>query len=217
MKTDVRIRGATPAELLRMLGDRNCVTGGLSSQPMPHHLSHGRRFEPGPLARGIAADLGQAVQRGQEGGLAKAHEHRKFKSSGQGPRRTFDGLEGLKCLDLAPVPSRLAVSAVPWTVHQGRWRSRSESACARPSARRPGTDGPEVGFRTRLQAGSKVTVQRVIKTNRMFDPSMSYEVLLEGTQLPKAIPIRLDLFHGNEGEGAMQLNPKLYRSLRSAS
>lgn len=81
----------------------------------------------------------------------------------------------------------------------------------------PGIDGPEVGFRTRLPVGSKVTVQRVIKTNRMFDPSMSYEVLLEGTQLPKAIPIRLDLFRGNEGAGAMQLNPKLYRSLRSAS
>ncbi len=81
----------------------------------------------------------------------------------------------------------------------------------------PGIDGPEVGFRTRLQIGSKVTVQKVIKTNRMFDPSMSYEVLLEGTELPRAIPIRLDLFRGNEGEGAMQLNPKLYRSLRSAS
>lgn len=81
----------------------------------------------------------------------------------------------------------------------------------------PGIDGPEVGFRTRLQVGSKVTVQRVMKTNRMFDPSMSYEVLLEGTQLPKALPVRLDLFRGNEGEGAMQLNPKLYRSLGSAS
>jgi hypothetical protein len=81
----------------------------------------------------------------------------------------------------------------------------------------PGIEGPEVGFRTRLQVGSKVTVQRAMKTNRMFDPSMSYEVLLEGTQLPNVAPVRLDLFRGNEGEGAMQLNPKLYRTLRSAS
>ena len=34
-----------------------------------------------------------------------------------------DGLDGLKRLDLAPVPSPQAVSAGPWTVHQGRWRS----------------------------------------------------------------------------------------------
>jgi hypothetical protein len=81
----------------------------------------------------------------------------------------------------------------------------------------PGIDGPEVGFRTRLLIGSKVTVLRVVKTNRMFDPAMSYEVLLQGTQLPKAVPIRLDLFRGNQGEGAMQLNPQLYRELSSAS
>ncbi len=44
--------------------------------------------------------------------------HRKFKGPGQGPRprRAFDGL---KCLDWTPVPSRRAVAAVPWTVHQG--------------------------------------------------------------------------------------------------
>lgn len=77
----------------------------------------------------------------------------------------------------------------------------------------PGIEGPEVGFRTRLHAGSTVTVQRVIKTNGMFDPSMSYEVLLEGTHLPSPAPVRLDLFRGNEGESGMQLNPKLYRSV----
>lgn len=46
--------------------------------------------------------------------------HRKLKGPGQGPRRAFDGL---KCLDLAPVPSRPAVSAGPWIVHPVRWRS----------------------------------------------------------------------------------------------
>lgn len=80
----------------------------------------------------------------------------------------------------------------------------------------PGIDGPEVAFRTRLHVGSKLTVTRVIWTNRPFDRSMSYEVLLEGTQLPQAVPVRLDLFRGNDGDDAMQPNPKLYRRLRSA-
>lgn len=81
----------------------------------------------------------------------------------------------------------------------------------------PGIEGPEVGFRIPLQAGSKLTVQKVIKTNRMFDPNMSFEMLLEGTQLPTAASVRVDLFRGNEGQGGTQLNPKLYRSLSTAN
>ena len=81
----------------------------------------------------------------------------------------------------------------------------------------PGIEGPEVGFRVRMQVGSKMTVQKVIKSNRVFDPNMSYEVQLEGTQLPTPAPVRLELFRGNEGEGRMQLNPKLYRSLRAVN
>lgn len=77
----------------------------------------------------------------------------------------------------------------------------------------PGIEGPEVGFRIQLQMGSKLTVQKVIETNRVFDPNMSYEILLEGTQLPTTTPVRLDLFRGNEGESPLQLNPKLYRNL----
>ena len=38
----------------------------------------------------------------------------------------------------------------------------------------PGIEGPEVGFRIPLQVGSKLTVQKVIKTGRVFDPNMSY-------------------------------------------
>lgn len=81
----------------------------------------------------------------------------------------------------------------------------------------PGIEGPEVGFRIPLQVGSKLIVQKVIKTNRMFDPNMSYEVRLEGTQLPTSALVRLDLFRGNEGESPMKLNPKLYRGLNTAN
>lgn len=81
----------------------------------------------------------------------------------------------------------------------------------------PGIEGLEVGFRIPLQAGSKLIVQKVIKTNRVFDPNMSYEVQLEGTQLPTGALVRLDLFRGNEGERPMELNAKLYRSLNTAN
>jgi len=77
--------------------------------PTPSHfdpidLDRSRNVYPAQIARKPAPMLG----------------HRKFKGPGQGPRRAFDGL---KCLDLAPAPSRRAVSAGPWIVHQVRWRS----------------------------------------------------------------------------------------------
>jgi hypothetical protein len=76
----------------------------------------------------------------------------------------------------------------------------------------PGFQGTQVGFRTRLPVGTKITVLRVIKTNR-FGPPMSYEVKLEGAQFPPVTRIKLDLMNGNEGKDEMQLNPKLYRRL----
>ena len=81
----------------------------------------------------------------------------------------------------------------------------------------PGISGPEVGYRIPLKLGSKVTIRKVIETNRAFDPNMSYEVLLEGTQLPTAVPVRIDLFRGNQGDSPMELNPKLYRSLKASN
>ena len=52
--------------------------------------------------------------------MIRPQGHRKFKGPGQRPRRAFDGL---RRLDLAPVPSPRAVLAGPCTAHQGRWRS----------------------------------------------------------------------------------------------
>jgi hypothetical protein len=59
--------------------------------------------------------------------------HRKFKGPGQRPRRAFDGL---RRLDLAPVPSPRAVLAGPCTAHQGRWRS-SPQGCPAPDGVAP--------------------------------------------------------------------------------
>lgn len=77
----------------------------------------------------------------------------------------------------------------------------------------PGIGGPEVGFRIPVVAGSKVTVTKVLKTNRLLDPDMTFEIGLAGTKLPAEMPIRIDLFRGNEGDSALQLNPGIYRKL----
>lgn len=77
----------------------------------------------------------------------------------------------------------------------------------------PGIAGPEVGFRAPVVAGSQVLITKVLKTNRWPDPAMTLEIKLEGTKLPADVPTRIDLFRGNEGSGALQLNPTIYRKM----
>ncbi|WP_306394192.1 hypothetical protein [Telluria beijingensis] len=77
----------------------------------------------------------------------------------------------------------------------------------------PGVDGPEVDFRMPVPMGATVTVLKVMRTNRLFDPEMTFIVALEGAALPVNAPVRIDLFRGNEGEGRLQLNPAIYRRL----
>jgi hypothetical protein len=42
---------------------------------------------------------------------------------------------------------------------------------------------------------------------------MTLEVALAGTRLPVDTQIIIDLFRGNEGPGAVQLNPRIYRRI----
>lgn len=77
----------------------------------------------------------------------------------------------------------------------------------------PGIEGSEVGFRTPVRVGSRITVLKVLKTNRVLDPDMDFVVRLEGTELPTEAIIRIELFRGNEGTGFLQLNPAIYRKL----
>jgi hypothetical protein len=77
----------------------------------------------------------------------------------------------------------------------------------------PGIAGSEVGFRIRLAPGSTITVRKVLKSNRWPDPDMTLEVALAGTRLPVDTQIIIDLFRGNEGPGAVQLNPRIYRRI----
>lgn len=79
----------------------------------------------------------------------------------------------------------------------------------------PGIEGPEVGFKVPIRTGSTITVVKVLRTNRVFDPTMSFVVKLEGTGMPVNVPTRIELFRGNGGAGFLQLNPAIYRQLPS--
>jgi hypothetical protein len=79
----------------------------------------------------------------------------------------------------------------------------------------PGIAGPEVEFSVPLEPGSRVTILKVLRSNRFPDPDMTFEVRLEGTRMPVDVPVRVDLFRGNEGAGPVGLNPKIYRKARA--
>jgi hypothetical protein len=75
----------------------------------------------------------------------------------------------------------------------------------------PGIDGPEVGFRLPIAIGSTVTVNSVYESNRIFDPSISLGVKLNGAAMPKGLPIRIDLMRGIQGTDKLSLNPALFQ------
>lgn len=77
----------------------------------------------------------------------------------------------------------------------------------------PGIAGSEVGFRVLVTPGTKITVVKIFKTNLWIDSNILLIVRLEGMQMPSNVVTRIELFRGNEGEGFLQLNPKLYRRL----
>ena len=79
----------------------------------------------------------------------------------------------------------------------------------------PGIEGYEVDFRLPITPGSIITVVQVLDSNRWPDPSLTFAIELQGTKMPVEVPIRIDLFRGNEGQGRAQLNPDIYRQINS--
>jgi len=74
--------------------------------------------------------------------------------------------------------------------------------------------GPEVAFRQSISKGQVITV---LSAWRRFIPMQNgvyYLVEVVNSPLPEGIPVRLELFRGNEGAGA-DLNPAVYRKLAS--
>lgn len=77
----------------------------------------------------------------------------------------------------------------------------------------PGIKGAEVGLRAPVPIGSTLTVLRIYETNRIFDGSITFEVMLTGVDLPPNVPIRVDLMRGNKGAADLGLNPKIFRRI----
>lgn len=78
----------------------------------------------------------------------------------------------------------------------------------------PGIEGSEVGFKVPVQLGSRVTILKVLRTNRILDPNMDYVVKLNGTKMPAEATVRIELFRGNQGGGYLELNPAIYRRIK---
>jgi len=78
----------------------------------------------------------------------------------------------------------------------------------------PGFSGPEVGFRTLVPNGTRFKILKVLKTNRVFDPPYSLEIEFQNFGQSWGLPVRIDLMQGNEINGAVQLNPQIYRELQ---
>ncbi|MEO7496844.1 MAG: hypothetical protein ABIT83_07330 [Massilia sp.] len=77
----------------------------------------------------------------------------------------------------------------------------------------PGIEGSEVGFEIPVAIGTRITVLRVIRTNRVFDPPLTLVVDMKGTNLPIDTKVKIQLFRGNEGKGEIGLNTNIYRPL----
>ena len=76
----------------------------------------------------------------------------------------------------------------------------------------PGAAGPEYAFSRPVPKGQIITI---LSAWQQFIPFMSgvyYLVELEQSDLPQGVPVRLDLYRGNEGDG-VELNPAIYRKL----
>ena len=77
----------------------------------------------------------------------------------------------------------------------------------------PGITSYQVAFKTQVRLGSTITVLKVLKTSRLFDPGIDFVVRLDGTQMPAEAITIIEIFRGNEGKEPLQLNPAIYRKL----
>lgn len=81
----------------------------------------------------------------------------------------------------------------------------------------PGIGGNEVGFKIRLRSGSRITIVKVMETNRWLDCGVAFIVTVEGTSMPIAAMTRIEMNRGNESDGCLDLNPEIYRNVMTPS
>ena len=72
-----------------------------------------------------------------------------------------------------------------------------------------GIGGRDVAFRKHITKGQVIRILSAWRPSLWFDNGVYYLVSIDGSDLPPEIPIRLELFRGNEGVGA-EPNPAVY-------
>jgi hypothetical protein len=75
----------------------------------------------------------------------------------------------------------------------------------------PGMEGSEVEGVFVVPRGSKITIKKAYLSNRLIDNPITFEVSVHGAELPYDVPIRIDLFSGNENAAGDGLNPHIYK------
>jgi hypothetical protein len=75
-----------------------------------------------------------------------------------------------------------------------------------------GIGGPEVAFRRHIPKGQIIQILSAWRQPLLFDNGVYYRVAVRNSDLPSDVPTAVELFRGNEGEGA-ELNPSIYRKL----
>ena len=95
----------------------------------------------------------------------------------------------------------------------GIYESASDKTLARVTLMAgAGIGGPEIAFRRQVPKGRVFTLLSAWRKQLLFEDVIYYRVSVDDSDLPRDIPIEVDLSRGNEGIGT-DLNRKVYRRI----
>ena len=77
-----------------------------------------------------------------------------------------------------------------------------------------GIGGSEIGSPINIPQGQIIRILSAWRKPLLFEDGIYYRVQLPGAELPQNVPIELELYLGNSGEG-VDLNPRAYKKLPS--
>jgi hypothetical protein len=77
----------------------------------------------------------------------------------------------------------------------------------------PGIEGKQIVDLGRLPLGTVFQVKSVFLSNSFPDSNESLIVEFESYKFNVTVPVRIELFRGNEGRGTFELNAKIYKRL----
>lgn len=75
-----------------------------------------------------------------------------------------------------------------------------------------GFSGPEVAFKKPIAKGQHITILSAWRERQLISWDVYYLVTLQNTDLPRDVPVQIELSRGNEGVDA-GLNPAVYERL----